>query len=189
MIFIPKNRQKRNQLFMALGGTVLLIGGLIFGLIRPQYGKLSSIRKQTLDTQEHYKSIENLIRESNATAGELAVLTNDLASAEVDMATGDIYAWTIDTMRHFKAGYKVEVPEIGQPSMGEADIFPNFPYKQLKFTIRGTGYYHDIGKFIADLENKFPHMRVLNIDMSPAGNEGEKLSFSVDVVALVKNAS
>jgi hypothetical protein len=189
MIFIPKNRQKRNQLFIALGVTVILIGGMIFGLIRPQYNKLSTIRKQTQDTQEHYKSTENLIRQSNATGGALASLTNDIANAESDMATGDIYAWTIDTMRHFKAAYKVEVPEIGQPSMGDMDMMPNFPYKQLKFTIHGTGYYHDIGKFIADLENKFPHMRVLNVEMSPVGVDSEKLSFSMDVVALVKNAS
>ena len=105
------------------------------------------------------------------------------------MATGDIYAWTIDTMRHFKAGYRVEVPEIGQPSLSDMDMFPNFPYKQLRFNVLGTGYYHDIGKFIADLENKFPHVRVLNVDMSPVANEGEKLSFSLDVVALVKGAS
>jgi hypothetical protein len=189
MIFIPKNRQKRNQLFMALGGTVLVIGGLAFGLIHPQYEKLSTIRKQTQDTEEHYKGIENLIHQSNATAGALAGLTNDLANAESDMATGDIYAWTIDTMRHFKAVYKVEVPEIGQPSLSDMDMFPNFPYKQLRFTLRGTGYYHDIGRFIADLENKFPHMRVQNIDINPLGGDSEKLSFSVDVVALVKNAS
>jgi hypothetical protein len=189
MIFIPKNRQKRNQLFMALGGSVILIGGLIFGLIRPQYDKLSTIRKQTQDTQEHHKDIENLIHESNATVSALSGLTNDLARAESDMATGDIYAWIVDTMRHFKVSYKVEVPEVGQPSMSDVDIMANFPYKQLRFTIRGTGYYHDIGKFIADLENKFPHMRVLNIDMSPAGAGTEKLSFSMDVVALVKGAS
>jgi Tfp pilus assembly protein PilO len=189
MIFIPKNPQKRNQLFMALGGTVILVGGLFFGLIRPQYNKLSNIKKQTQDTQEHFKSIENLIHQSNATGAELAEATNDLASAESDMATGDIYAWTVDTMRHFKALYKVDVPEIGQPSMGDMEMVPNFPYKQLKFTIHGTGYYHDIGKFIADLENKFPHMRVLNLDMGPVSPDGEKLAFTVDIVALVKGAS
>ena len=189
MIFIPKNRQKRNQLFMALGGTVVLVAGLFFGLIRPQYNKLSTIGKQTQDTQERYKSVENLIHQSNAAGAELAGATNDLASAESDMATGDIYAWTVDTMRHFKLGYKVDVPEIGQPSMGDMEMVPNFPYKQLRFTIHGTGYYHDIGKFIADLENKFPHMRVLNLDMSPVGNESERLSFTMDIVALVKGAS
>jgi Tfp pilus assembly protein PilO len=189
MIFIPKNRRKRNQLFMALGGAVILIVGLIFGLIRPQYDKLSNIKKQIRDTQDHYKSIENLIKQSNAGNAVLMGLTNELSSAESDMATGDIYAWSVDTMRHFKAGYKVEVPEVGQPSMTEVDIFPNFPYKQLRFSLKGTGYYHDIGKFIADFENKFPHMRVLSVDLSPVGGESEKLTFTLDVVALVKNAS
>jgi Tfp pilus assembly protein PilO len=189
MILIPKNRQKRNQFFMTLAGVVVLIGAMVFGLIRPQYGKLSSIRKQTADTQTHYKSVETLIRQADAAAAQLGEATNALAAAESDMATGDIYAWTVDTIRHFKLNYKVEVPDIGQPTVGDVDIIPNFEYKQLKFTIRGSGYYHDIGKFIADFENKHPHVRVLNIEMTPAGNETEKLSFVMDVVALIKSSS
>jgi hypothetical protein len=57
-------------------------------------------------------------------------------------------------------------------------------------TIGGTSYYHDLGKFIADFENQFPLFRVLNLEMEPApsvaGAEKEKLSFKMDVVALVK---
>ena len=104
------------------------------------------------------------------------------------MAVGDIYAWTLDTIRHFKAGYKVELPVIGQPTVGAMDLLPSFPYQQLRFSISGTGYYHDIGKFIADFENRYPHMRVVNLDMAPVGGDGEKLSFRADVVALVKSS-
>jgi hypothetical protein len=53
----------------------------------------------------------------------------------------------------------------------------------------GTGYFHDIGKFIADLENKFPHMRVVNLAIDPSNAQGaglEKLSFRMEIVALVK---
>lgn len=189
MSWLPKNRQKRNQLYLTLGGTVVLVAGMGFGLIRPQYNKLSQIRKDTADTQEHFKSIQRVIQQSDSAAAELAAEKTNQADAESDMATGDIYAWTVDTMRHFKANYKVDVPEIGQPSVSDVDIIPNFPYKELKFTIRGTGYYHDIGRFIADLENKFPHMRVLNVEMSPASNDSEKLAFSMDIVALVKTSS
>jgi hypothetical protein len=32
-------------------------------------------------------------------------------------------------------------------------------------------------------------MRVLSVDLSPVGGESEKLTFTLDVVALVKNAS
>ncbi len=189
MSFLPKNRQKRNQLFMALGGTVVLIAGIAYGVIRPQYAKLSTIRKQTADTQAQLKTFEKAIQELDATTNELATVSEKLSSAEQDMASGDIYAWTVDTMRHFKTGYKVDVPEIGQPSVGDVDIMPQFPYKQLKFSVRGTGYYHDIGKFIADLENKFPHMRVVNLTLEPVGNDTEKLWFRMDIVALVKSTS
>jgi hypothetical protein len=189
MSFLPKNRQKRNQFFITLGVTVLLIAGIGFGLIRPQYVNLSSIRKQTTDTQTKLKGVQRIVSEADSDSTELDDLVAQLGTAEQDMATGDVYAWTIDTIRHFKANYKVEIPEIGQPSISQVDILPNFPYKQLKFSIRGTGYYHDIGKFIADFENKFPHMRVVNLDMDPAGGDTEKLSFRMDIIALVKSAS
>jgi hypothetical protein len=189
MNWLPKNKQKRNQLFMALGGSVVLVCAVIFGLIRPQYQKLSTIRKNTADAQTHLKTIQHLIQQEDATTSELSTNMDNLSKAEEDMATGDIYAWTVDTMRHFKSSYRVDVPEVGQPSSGDVDIILHFPYKQLRFSLRGTGYYHDIGKFIADLENKFPHMRVVNLDMSPVGGDSEKLTFSMDVIALVKSSS
>ena len=188
MNWLPKNPQKRNQLFLAAGVAVLLICGVAFGLIRPQYQKLSDIKKSTADTQTRLNSVQHLIEQQKQIAGELATESDNLTRQEQDVATGDIYAWTVDTMRHFKAGYRVEVPEIGQPSSGDVDIMLHFPYKQLRFSLRGTGYYHDIGKFIAELENKFPHMRVVNLDMSPVGGDSEKLAFSMDVIALVKSS-
>src|ERR1700691_3732247 len=124
MIWLPKNKQKRNQLFLALGITVILIGGMGYGLIRPQYQELDNIRKKTLDTSSHLKSIETVIKQSKSTASELADIADTLENEEGDMATEDIYAWTVDTMRHFKANYKVDVPEIGQPAMGDVDIIP-----------------------------------------------------------------
>ena len=186
MNFLPKNRQKRNQLFMTLAVVALALAGIGFGVIRPQYTNLAAIRKQTSDTQVKWKDNSRLIQDSTANDGELADLSQNLASNELDMATGDIYAWTLDTIRHFKAGYKLDVPEIGQPTISTMDQYPSFPYQQLRFTIRGSGYYHDIGKFIADFENEYPHMRVENIDMSPVSGDTEKLSFKAEVVALVK---
>ena len=50
MNILPKNRQKRNQLLITLVVVILAIGGLGFGLIRPQYYRLSSLRKQTAET-------------------------------------------------------------------------------------------------------------------------------------------
>ena len=141
-----------------------------------------------MDTEGKWTADQRIIQQSASNAAKLADLSVDLSSNENDMATGDIYAWTLDTIRHFKAGYKVELPEIGQPTEGETDLLPSFPYRQLRFSISGTGYYHDIGKFIADFENRYPHMRVVNLDMAPITGDSEKLSFRADIVALVKSA-
>jgi hypothetical protein len=189
MNLLPKNRQKKNQFLATAAGTVIVVVLLGIFLVRPQYTKLTYIKKQTADMQAHLKSIEGLIQESNASSNQLSAITATLSAQETDMATGDIYAWAVDNMRHFKSNYRVDVPEIGQPSVADVDLFTTFPYKQFKFSLHGAGYYHDIGKFIADLEDKFPHMRVVNLQMAPAGVDGEKLSFSMDIVALVKSSS
>ncbi len=189
MNLLPRNPQKRNQLFLALAVTLLLIGGIGFGVIRPQYLRLNAVRKKTAATQATLQNYEQLIRQSKNATGELASVTANLSKQEQDMATGDIYAWTVDLVRHFKANYKVDVPEIGQPNVSEMDLLPDFPYKQLQFTLRGTGYYHDIGKFIADFENKHPHMRVVNLEIEPFGSDTEKLSFRMNIIALVNSAS
>jgi len=58
--------------------------------------------------------------------------------------------------------------------------------------LRGTAYYHDFGRFVADFENAFPYMRIQNIELDPASasaaspqQEPEKLSFRLEIVALV----
>ena len=173
---------------MTVAVVALVLVGIGFGVIRPQYTRLADIRKETADTQAKWRENSRVIQESAANGAELADLSQELASNELDMATGDIYAWTLDTIRHFKAGYKLDVPDIGQPTVGAMDQFPTFPYQQLRFTIRGSGYYHDIGRFIADFENEYPHMRVENLDMSPVGGDTEKLLFSAEVVALIKTS-
>ena len=74
------------------------------------------------------------------------------------------------------------------------DLLPGYPYKQIKLSLIGTAYYHDLGKFIADFENAFPHMRLVNLEVEPSpGTTGpesaERLGFRMDVVILVKTAS
>ena len=68
-------------------------------------------------------------------------------------------------------------------------MLPQFPYKQIRVNINGTAYYHDLGKFIADFENTFPHIRIVNLTIEPVNTAdpgNEKLSFRMDIVALVK---
>ena len=178
---------KRNQLVLAIIGTVALISIVYFCLIHPQNDENAKLAAKTNTELARLELMKNTVKQSDLKASAAAEISTRLSQAEADVATGDVFAWTYDTIRQFKSGYKVEIPTVGQPVQSDVDMIRNFPYKQIKFSIMGIGYYHDLGKFIADFENKFPHMRVVNMTIdSASGGLPEKLSFRMEILALVK---
>ena len=183
---------KRNQLILVMLATAGLISLVFFLLISPQNEKnrllANSINTETLRLQQSKTSIQQMEK----TTGTLADLTKELSLAEQDVASGDLYAWTVDTIRRYKAGYHVDIPTIGLPTQSDCDLISSFPYKQIRFSLTGTAFYHDLGKFVADLENKLPHCRVLNLALDPVGSGatgGERLNFRMDIIALIKPTS
>jgi hypothetical protein len=110
---------------------------------------------------------------------------------ETDMASGDLYSWVINTVRQFKAPYRVDIPQFSPlgPTT-DVNLLPSFPYKQTTFSVQGTAYYHDFGRFLADFENQFPHVRVLNLslDLDATSQDPERLSFRMDIAALIRNS-
>ena len=181
--------EKRNQLIGVIIGTLAAVGLIYFFLIGPEQEQSRKAAKDVAAARAKLDLIRKTIRDARANAGAADAMANNLSKAEEDLASGDLFAWSYDTIRRFKGGYRVEIPEIGQPALSDADIIPKSPYRQIKVALRGFGYYHDIGKFLSDMENKFPHVRLENLGMEPAAAidaSPEKLSFHVTFVALVK---
>jgi Tfp pilus assembly protein PilO len=185
------SKDKRNQLILVLFGTVAVVALMWFNLIRPRYTVLSQAAASQSDAEKKLEGIQNAIKRADAITNDLADVTQTLSNAESDMASGDLYSWTYNTVRLFKTPYQVDIPDIGHPDVETMDLLPSFPFKQVKFTITGKAYYHDLGKFIADFENTFPHIRVVNLQLQPdqANGSDEKLSFKMEVIALVKSSS
>jgi Tfp pilus assembly protein PilO len=181
------SKEKRNQLIIVIIVTVAILALIGLGLIRSQFDSLNKIKSDKAAADSQLQKIRNIIKNADAIAIEFTEVTNTLSRAEGDMASGDLYSWTYDTMRRFKQQYKVEIPEIGHPAIGNVDLLPSFPYKQIQFTINGTAYYHDLGKFIADFENNFPHSRMVHLVIEPAGGDtSEKLLFRMEIITLMK---
>jgi len=181
--------EKRNKLILIIIGTVALVGLIYFFLITPEKDDRQKLAGEVKNASAQLEVIKKAIKQADANASMADAMQTALDKAEEDIAYGDLYAWTYDTIRRFKTGYHVEIPSIGQPVLGDTDIIPSFPYKQIRIKVKGFGYYHDIGKFLSDLENKFPHVRVVNLAMDPATGidaAPEKLAFQVELVALVK---
>jgi len=182
---LPK--EKRDRLILVGIGTLAVLTLIGFSLIRPQYSAISEVNKRTDDARTNLLNMEDDIKRADAISARVADLTYTLSHAEGDVVSGDPAAWIYDTIRNFKGKYKVDISVNGQLSMGEVDLLPKFPYRQLKVTVSGTAYYHDLGKFIADFENTFPHARIANLTLEPVGAAGEyseKLAFRMDIIAL-----
>ena len=180
---------KRNKLIMVILGTLALIGLVYFILIGPQNEQNRRLAVETKSDESRRDSMGKTILQAETNAKKADAIADQLKDSEKDLVEGDVIVWTYDTLRQFKSNRHVDITTLGQPVQMDEDLLPNFPYKQIQFHIAGTGYYHDLGKFIADLENKYPHMRVLNITIDVfAGAEAtsEKLSFRFQIAALVK---
>jgi len=183
-------KEKRNQFILTVIGTVGVLVLMWFNLISPKQAALRKVATAQNTAKNKLEDIQSAIKHTDVIAGRLTNVTQALSRAEDDMASGDLYSWTYDTIRAFKTPYGVDIPEVGRPEVSSVDLLPSFQFKQVKLTIHGTAYYHDLGKFIADFENTFPHIRLVNLEVqSTSGGNDEKLSFKADVIALVKSAS
>ncbi len=191
MNFSKLPKEKRTHLVLVAVLTVLALGGLGFGLIKWQFGKLSSVAEKTEVAHKRLKQVQTAIGRADQIENEFKEKSRLIVEQEEAMATGDVYSWVVNLLRRFKLSYKVEIPQIGQPTApGDVNLIPNYPYKQVSLRVGGIAFYQDFGKFIADFENEFPHIRIVNLTLEPASNTGsgekEKLNFAMDLVALVK---
>jgi hypothetical protein len=195
MNFRKLPKEKRNRLVLVVLVALIGVTGIYFGLIRRQNENLVRLARQKAAAEAKLKVVHDALRRADRIKAELDEARNALAANEGDVASGDLYASVINSLRQFKAPYKVEIPQfsqLGAPT--DVSLIPNFPYKQATLTVAGTAHFHDLGRFIADFENQFPHVRLLNLSLdanAPSPTvQPETLSFKMDIVTLVKvNAS
>ena len=185
---------KRTQLTGVIAMTALAVAGVWFGLIGPQRDRLNTLAERKLKAQTKLQQVNNTLKQAKTVESEVADKLSALQTLETGMATGDLYSWLITSVRQFKMDYKVEIPQFSQiDGPRDVNLLPAFPYKQVSVTIGGTGNFTDIGRFISEFENQFLYVRLVNLNMEPASpaqpSEPQKLSFKIDVVALVKPAN
>jgi Tfp pilus assembly protein PilO len=189
---LPK--EKRDQLLLICIITLAITLGAYFGLVKMQKRKLERIAKQSSEQEEKVGGAARLVATHKGTEEDLQDNLEKLKAIEQQMASGDMYSWIIQTVNRFRADRKVEIPQFSREITTEVGVFPKFPYKAALFHIRGTAYFHELGRFVADFENAFPHIRIQNIDMEAAAQSAatttpngdpEKLAFKMEIVALI----
>lgn len=182
---------KRNQIIGVILATLLALAGLGYGLLKRQYDNLQVQAKKKGEADAKLQMMETAVKNADELEATLAEVAKALADKEATMASGDLYSWSINTLKSFKTNYKVEIPQFGAVSQPTTmSLLPQFPYNQATFNVSGKAYYHEFGRFITDFENQYPYTRVVNLsldlDPSPAAGDREKLLFKMDVITLVK---
>jgi hypothetical protein len=178
-------------LLAILIGTVGLMAVLWYLGVRTKQAELTRTEKKTAQMLDTLTQAESVMRRGQEIADRLQAHTAVLEKREAMLAPDrDAYYWIISTMNRFIVSRKgVHLNRASQPEVSETGLIPNFPYKWATFHMEVTGYYNEVGKFLADLENDFLYFRVQNLTISVntgAGIDPETLSFSFDLVVPVK---
>jgi len=190
MNFSKLSKEKKTQFVLVILLTLGALNGLGFGLIRLQYANLKRLAERHATADHKLQQMRDTVKHSDSLSAGLADAKATLNDMETDMASGDLYSWVVNTFRRFKNPYKVEIPQLGPLGpVTEMSLLPGFPYKQATLTVAGKAHFHDFGRFLADFENTFPHMRVLNLNLEiePAPQDPELISFRMDIAVLIKS--
>jgi|ERR1051326_894373 hypothetical protein len=191
------SKEKRDQLILVALITAGVLAGLWLGVINFQKQNLRRYAEAKVAAEQELEKMKQAIKNEAQLDATLNEASERLREQEQSMASGDLYFWMTETIRNFKVGHKVEIPSLsGLEGPKDMNMLPKFPYQQAIVAMLGTAYFHDLGKFIADLENQYPLVRVQNLEIEPiqappGGTEPadkEKLSFRMELVALVKPA-
>ena len=185
------SKEKQQQLVLAVLVTCLALGGLWFGLINTQKENVRKLSARAESAQQRLEQFKRVIERADQIAAELCESRKQLVNLEEDMASGDLYSWVINTIRTFKLNYAVEIPQYSQiDGPKNVTLLADFPYKQAGLAISGTAKFYDLGRFISDFENEFPHARLVNLVVEPASGatagDRENLSFRMEICVLVK---
>lgn len=184
------SKEKKQYIILIAIMTVGFVGMVYTFLIGAQKEAIAAAEKAAGKAIDNLDYGELLLRFAPKFEEEVDEVGKVVESIEQDMASGDLYSWFILNFNNFRIPYNISNPTFERELKVKAGIFPNFPYDAVQFTVSGNAFYHDLGRFIADFENKYPYMRIQNVQMTPGmllnPNEREKLTFKLEVVTLLK---
>jgi Tfp pilus assembly protein PilO len=165
------SKDKRDKLILVCIGVMAVLGLLYTFVLGAQKDKLGTIAGQISGAQSKLAKAEQLVRAADAIETSLTENRKLVEVRQEKMAPqGDYYNWFLKLVDQFRKDEKLDngfIVDITMPEFIEAGLLPKFPYKAASFGLRVNGQFHDIGRFVANLENNFPYFRVQNVRLSP----------------------
>jgi hypothetical protein len=192
------SKDKRDRLILLIIGTIAIVVGLWYGVIRTRRERLEDSKTRRDAVIDKLEKARVRVKQAEKVEAEMEAATRKLRAIEETMAPGvNVYTWAQQLLEKAKVGHEVNIIDVTRPSKAEVGLLPQFPYEAAIFSVRGAAYYHDFGKFLADFENRFPYFRVQNLLLGTSGESSlgaeasargveEKLQFKLDIVTVVR---
>jgi Tfp pilus assembly protein PilO len=179
------SKEKKQQLMLIAMMTLILAGVIYSFVIKVQQKNVKLAKDKTEEVQAKVDRAQKTLKRGTEIQEELEIEQAELQERESSMASGDLYQWFLSKMIPVTSVRPLENFNANPPVLAEGGLLPKFPYRAAIYSVKLSGYYHDFGKFLADIENEFPYARIQNVDITagPVG-AGEKLNFSFDFVTL-----
>src|SRR5688572_5986288 len=165
------SKEKRDKLILVCVAIAGVLGALYTFVLGAQKDTLATLQAAITGTKAKLEKAEVLVRSGDTIAARLDESKKLIESRQEKMAPpGQYYYWFLKLIDQFRKDEKLDtgfIMDITQPEFVDAGILPKFPYKAASFGLRLNGHFHEVGKFIADLENQFPYFRVHNLRLVP----------------------
>lgn len=186
---------KEKQIALLKFGAVaaLALFALWYFLVHSAQVRLSEKEKTSKDLAKKIAEKTAVVERAREIESQLGTRTRELRALEAQMVNGDIYLWIQKTLRDFEIPDQLEFTRYDPPQMVNPEPPFKGPYKVASFSVNGTATYHDLGTFLANFENSYPHIRIRRLEMEPSSvgpkSKDEKLNFFMELQALVSPAN
>jgi len=192
------SKEKRDKLILTIIVVVGALGVLYTYVYGAQKDRLNTLELQIAGVRAKLDSAERMARSEEIVARNLAESKKLFEEHTADMApSGQYYLWFLTLLTEFRKEQGLGTDflvDLSQPEFIDIGLLPNFQFQAASFGVRLNGRFHEVGKFIADLENAYPYFRVQDVRMTPGsgliggGADGgkEKLMVELRVIVPVK---
>ena len=165
------SKEKKEKLILTVIGVLGALGLLYTFGVGAQNDQIKTLNSRLTAVEGELFKAERLVKNAGGLEEELKAVRAELAARQVDMAPqGNYYAWVLKLLDGFRQEQRLSpnfIMDVTQPEVTTVGLLPKFPYNAGYFGVRVSGEFHEIGRFFAEFENRFPYMRIQSVKLTP----------------------
>jgi Tfp pilus assembly protein PilO len=180
------DNSEKKQLALTSAVTLALCVGSWMFFTSPVNTRASALQNQLDEAQSKFIDTQRKAANLPGIENDLEVIERRLRATSESLIDGDQYLWVLQNLAKYQIPDGLEFTAFDQPQEIDWGLPGADRLKATSFLVKGVGFYQELGKFTASLENDYPGLRFRAVTISP--NEPRtsgKVSFVLDIVGLL----